>query len=119
MPMNPETAVTSLSALAQSSRLKIFRLLVVAGQEGCTVGQIGQELKMPAATLSFHLKELSHAGLIRGKQEGRFVYYTANFEQMNDLLHFLSEQCCQGEDNKSTHDCDLKSLPTCHEAEGI
>lgn len=65
--MNPEQAVTSLSALAQSSRLKIFRLLVVAGDQGCTVGDIGKQLELPSATLSFHLKELAHSGLIEKK----------------------------------------------------
>ncbi|WP_227509245.1 ArsR/SmtB family transcription factor [Acinetobacter johnsonii] len=94
--MNPEQAVTSLSALAQSSRLKIFRLLVVAGDQGCTVGDIGKQLALPSATLSFHLKELAHSGLIEKKQQGRFVNYVANYTQMKFLIAFLSEQCCEG-----------------------
>lgn len=94
--INPEHAVTCLSALAQSSRLKIFRLLVVAGDEGCTVGNIGKRLELPAATLSFHLKELSHSGLIEKRQQGRYVNYVANYKQMKSLIEFLSEQCCEG-----------------------
>lgn len=94
--MSPDQAVTSLSALAQSSRLKIFRLLVVAGDQGCTVGDIGKQLELPSATLSFHLKELAHSGLIEKKQQGRFVNYVANYSQMKSLITFLSEQCCEG-----------------------
>ncbi|ENU4318335.1 ArsR/SmtB family transcription factor [Acinetobacter baumannii] len=94
--MSPEQVVISLSALAQSSRLKIFRLLVVAGDNGCTVGDMGKQLELPAATLSFHLKELSHSGLIEKRQQGRFVNYVANYSQMKSLIAFLSEQCCEG-----------------------
>ncbi|MFP0285882.1 ArsR/SmtB family transcription factor [Acinetobacter baumannii] len=106
--MNPEQAVTSLSALAQSSRLKIFRLLVVAGDQGCTVGDIGKQLELPSATLSFHLKELSHSGLIEKKQQGRFVNYVANYSQMKSLIAFLSEQCCEGvEQDECTIDVEV------------
>jgi ArsR family transcriptional regulator, arsenate/arsenite/antimonite-responsive transcriptional repressor len=94
--ISPEQAVSSLSALAQTSRLKIFRMLVVAGQSGCTVGEIGKLLGLPAATLSFHLKELSHSGLIEKRQYGRYVNYVANYTQMKSLISFLSEQCCEG-----------------------
>jgi DNA-binding transcriptional ArsR family regulator len=94
--MNTEKAVTALAALAQLSRLAIFRLLVIAGVDGMSVGKIAGELELPAATLSFHMKELSHAGLIRGTQEGKFVYYRAQFGEMNELLAFLVEQCCDG-----------------------
>ena len=92
-----KNAVTLLAALAQDTRLAIYRLLVQQGPEGLAVGQIGERLAVANATLSFHLKELSHAGLILARQEGRFIYYSANSEQMNGLLGFLTENCCRGE----------------------
>lgn len=94
--MDQKTAVNRLSALAQDTRLSIFRLLVSAGPEGYIVGRIGEQLQVPAATLSFHLKELTHAGLIAARQEGRFIYYAANYVAMNELLGFLTENCCAG-----------------------
>ncbi|MBV8657639.1 MAG: winged helix-turn-helix transcriptional regulator [Burkholderiales bacterium] len=90
-------AVTLLTALAQESRLAIFRLLIEQGPNGVPAGQIGARLGIPPATLSFHLKELSHAGLVQSRQESRFVYYSANFDTMNKLITFLTENCCQGE----------------------
>ncbi|AAQ60110.2 ArsR/SmtB family transcription factor [Chromobacterium violaceum] len=95
--MEMKSAVTLLAALAQDTRLAIYRLLVQQGPEGLAVGQIGERLAVANATLSFHLKELSHAGLILSRQEGRFIYYSANYEQMNALLGFLTENCCRGE----------------------
>ncbi|AUH49784.1 transcriptional regulator [Chromobacterium sp. ATCC 53434] len=95
--METKTAVTLLAALAQDTRLAIYRLLVQQGPEGLAVGQIGERLAVANATLSFHLKELSHAGLVLARQEGRFIYYSANYEQMNGLLGFLTENCCRGE----------------------
>ncbi|MEJ8676890.1 metalloregulator ArsR/SmtB family transcription factor [Chromobacterium amazonense] len=95
--METKTAVTLLAALAQDTRLAIYRLLVQQGPEGLAVGQIGERLAVANATLSFHLKELSHAGLILARQEGRFIYYSANYEQMNALLGFLTENCCRSE----------------------
>ena len=108
--MNSDNVVTALAALAQPSRLAIFRLLVVAGPQGVSVGKIGEELSLPAATLSFHIKELSHAGLIQRTQEGKFVYYSAQFKQMNELLAFLVQHCCDGSDAE----CGLE-LPQCVE----
>ncbi len=94
--MNTNEAVTKLSSLANEARLRVFRLLVQAGEDGLSAGSIGESLAIPASTLSFHLKELSHAGLISAKQESRFIYYSANYENMNSLLAFLTENCCAG-----------------------
>jgi ArsR family transcriptional regulator len=90
-------AIHALSSLAHETRLGVFRLLVRAGTEGMAVGQIGEALAVPAPTLSFHLKELVHAGLILSRQQGRFIYYRANYDAMNALLAYLTENCCQGE----------------------
>jgi ArsR family transcriptional regulator len=92
--MDAQQAVASLAALAQESRLRIYRLLVEAGPTGLAVGEIGAPLKVAPATLSFHLKELFHAGLVTTRQEGRFIYYSANYERMNQLLGYLTENCC-------------------------
>lgn len=95
--MKSPTAVARLAALAQGSRLAIFRALVQAGTEGLCVGDIGAKLKVAPATLSFHLKELAHAGLIRSRHESRFIYYAADFKAMNDLLSYLTLNCCGGQ----------------------
>ena len=94
--MNIKSAVLQLSSIAQEARLEIFRLLVQAGSGGLPAGNIGETLKIPASTLSFHLKELSHAGLINSRQESRYIYYSANYEAMNGLLAYLTENCCAG-----------------------
>jgi ArsR family transcriptional regulator, arsenate/arsenite/antimonite-responsive transcriptional repressor len=87
-------AVEALAALAQDSRLEVYRLLVQAGPEGMAASDIAQALEIPANTLSFHLKTLSHADLVQSRQQGRFIYYSANYHQMNALLGFLTENCC-------------------------
>jgi DNA-binding transcriptional ArsR family regulator len=89
-------AVPLLAALAQETRLAIFRALVQAGPEGLAAGRIAQSLGAPASTLSFHLKELAAAGLVRARQEGRFIYYSAAYDAMSALIAFLTEKCCQG-----------------------
>jgi ArsR family transcriptional regulator, arsenate/arsenite/antimonite-responsive transcriptional repressor len=90
-------AVRSLSALAQESRLSIFRLLVQAGPAGMAAGSIGEKLDLPPATLSFHLAGLTRAGIARSRQDGRFVIYSADFDSMNRLVSYLTENCCGGE----------------------
>lgn len=94
--METKQAVQALSALAQDTRLAVFRLLVQAGPEGMAAGQIGEKLDLAPATLSFHLAGLARAGLARSRQEGRFVIYSADFAAMNALVGFLSENCCGG-----------------------
>ncbi|MGH8050428.1 MAG: ArsR/SmtB family transcription factor [Arenimonas sp.] len=94
--MDTKTAVTALTALAQGSRLAVFRHLVGMAPEGAYPGDIAQTLDIPANTLSFHLKALSHAGLIEAEQRGRFIQYRANLEEMKSLLSFLTENCCGG-----------------------
>jgi DNA-binding transcriptional ArsR family regulator len=92
--MESKQAVNALAALAQENRLAIFRLLVERGPSGVSAGEIGAELKIAPATLSFHLKELSHADLAVARQDGRYIFYSANFERMNALVGFLTENCC-------------------------
>jgi ArsR family transcriptional regulator len=94
--METTQAVTALAALAHQSRLSIFRLLVEAGPEGMAAGAIGEKLKLPPATLSFHLANLAHAGLVRSRQDGRFVIYSTDFGNMNALVAYLTENCCSG-----------------------
>jgi DNA-binding transcriptional ArsR family regulator len=91
-----EQVIDALAALAQRSRLAIFRLLVESGPAGLAAGAIGEKLELPPATLSFHLAHLARAGLVNGRQEGRFVIYSANFDNMNSLLGYLTENCCSG-----------------------
>lgn len=94
--METKTAVISLAALAQESRLAIFRMLVQQGANGLPAGKIAEQLNMAPSSLSFHLKELSHAGLIQARHEGRSIIYTANYVVMSDLIDFLTKNCCQG-----------------------
>lgn len=95
--MELEAAVHRLAALAQPTRLAVFRLLVQAGPQGRCVGDIAAALGTAPATLSFHLKELASAQLITARQESRFVYYSANFVAMNHLLAYLTQNCCAGQ----------------------
>lgn len=95
--MKIELAVEALAALAQESRLSVFRLLVQAGKEGVAAGALGEKLGIPPATLSFHLKTLTHAKLIKSRTEGRFVIYSANYAEMDKLIAYLTEHCCAGD----------------------
>ncbi len=94
--MDSKQAVEALAALAQPTRLAVYRLLVEAGKEGMVAGQIAEKLELAPATLSFHFKTLNHAGLIESRQDGRFIHYTANFAVMNDMVAYLTENCCGG-----------------------
>lgn len=100
--METTAVVNQLAALAQETRLAVWRLLVEAGPAGMTVGAIGEALGVPPATLSFHLKTLASAGLVSTRQEGRFIHCTADFTAMHDLVGFLSENCCGGADCSPT-----------------
>ncbi|HRE59490.1 MAG TPA: metalloregulator ArsR/SmtB family transcription factor [Micropepsaceae bacterium] len=95
---NGETqqAIRSFAALAQDTRLAVIRALVVAGDTGMAAGQIGEALGVSAPTLSFHLKELENAGLVRSRRESRQIFYTADFQRMRDLIGFLWRDCCRG-----------------------
>jgi DNA-binding transcriptional ArsR family regulator len=94
--METKAAIAALAALAQDSRLAVFRLLVQVGPSGMAASKIAEQLGVPASSLSFHLKELTHAGLIVPRQDGRFVIYSASFSTMNCLVAFLTESCCGG-----------------------
>lgn len=96
--METKNAIQALAALAQESRLAIFRSLVVAGPAGMQVGKIAEQLTLANATLSFHLKELTNAGLTTAVQNGRSITYAANFATMNELLDYLTQNCCAGSD---------------------
>lgn len=95
--MEEAEIVKALGALAQETRLRVFRLLVVAGPEGLTPGHMSEELRASPTALSFHLKELNHAGLIDVERDGRNLIYRAHFERMNALLGYLTEHCCAGQ----------------------
>lgn len=94
--METNAVVRSLAALAQSARLQVFRALVIAGPQGMTPSVMAEGLGTPANTLSFHLKELLNAGLVTQERLGRNLIYRASFEQMNALLGYLTDNCCQG-----------------------
>ena len=105
--METKLIVAALSALAQESRLAIFRLLVQAGPDGMPAGRISESTGIAPSSLSFHLKEMSHADMVTSKQEGRYVIYSANFDTMNTLLAYLTENCCNGVPCTPEVGCDL------------
>ncbi len=94
--METLNAAELLSALGHESRLAVFRLLVEAGADGLNASTIGDKVGLAPPTLSFHLAHLSRVGLIKGRQEGRYIYYSADYPLMDDLLSFLTTSCCQG-----------------------
>ncbi len=96
--MEEKDVVQSLAALAQPVRLQVFRALVVRGATGLTPGTMAEALNIPPNTLSFHLKELAHAGLVTQERASRNIIYRAAFSRMNALLGYLTENCCQGAD---------------------
>lgn len=98
-------AVLALGALAHESRLHVFRLLVRRGLDGCTPGELSEKLSIPAPTMSFHLKELQRASLVIARREGRFIYYSADFEHMQSLIAFLTDKCCS-----LASDCDAAGV---------
>jgi DNA-binding transcriptional ArsR family regulator len=106
--MKSEDVICSLAALAQESRLAIFRTLVKRGPEAYTPGELSERIGIPAPTLSFHLKELQRADLLRVRREGRFLHYSANFAVMQGLIEFLTEKCCSMADTQ----CDVTCTPT-------
>ncbi|QIL80376.1 helix-turn-helix transcriptional regulator [Diaphorobacter sp. HDW4A] len=106
--MKETQVIRSLAALAQEARLRAFRALVVAGPEGLTPSALAEQLGIAANTLSFHLKELTNAGLITQERQGRNLVYRASFEAMNNLLGYLTENCCQGTT------CSPASTTSCH-----
>ena len=95
--MNDTEVVKALAALAQESRLRLFRLLVVAGAEGATPTRMGEALGIASTSISFHMKELLNAGLVSQVRDGRHIIYRAQIESMNELLGFLTANCCGGE----------------------
>ena len=95
--MNNKSAVSALAALAQEARLRVFRALVGAGPEGMTPSALSAMLDIPGSTLSFHLKELMHAGLVSVEREGRNLHYRPALDQMNELLSYLTDHCCMGQ----------------------
>jgi DNA-binding transcriptional ArsR family regulator len=95
--MEEAIVIRSLAALAHSLRLQVFRALVVVGRRGMTPGVMQESLGVPSATLSFHLRELTHAGLVTQERDGRHLIYRASFDRMNEVLAYLTANCCQGE----------------------
>ena len=94
--MKKSVVIAALSALAQETRLDVFRLLVQKGPEGLPAGEIGARLGQPSPTMSFHLNQLRFAGLVSSRRESRSIIYSANFKAMTDLLGYLTENCCGG-----------------------
>ena len=109
--MKKAEVIAALSALAQESRLDIYRLLVQAGPQGLPAGQIGERLDLPSPTLSFHLAQLKHAGLVNHRRESRSIIYAANYPAMSGLLAYLTENCCQGTADCGSVSCEPVSEP--------
>ncbi|MEZ6115157.1 MAG: metalloregulator ArsR/SmtB family transcription factor [Pirellulaceae bacterium] len=127
--MEINNAVTALSALAQESRLQVFRMLVRAEPRGMLAGEIADQLKMSRATLSFHLKELVHSGLVDSTKQGRTITYAIRSDRIRELMGFLMEDCCQGRpelclpvccepaDAVRTAECGMKAVESTEQGE--
>src|SRR5260370_25581584 len=94
--MKKEKSIAALAALAQGSRLDVFRMLVQSGPDGLPAGEIGPRLGVPSPTLSFHLNHLKHAGLVSCRRDSRSIIYSADYKAMNDLISYMMENCCRG-----------------------
>jgi ArsR family transcriptional regulator, arsenate/arsenite/antimonite-responsive transcriptional repressor len=110
--MKSAEAIAALGALASESRLAVFRLLVKRGPDGFTPSELAKRLDVPAPTLSFHLKELVHAGLVKSRREGRNLYYGPDVEHMNALVSFLTENCCSLADGACDAECKPVAMPS-------
>lgn len=111
MEMKSPQAVAALAALAQEHRLTLYRLLVQAGPEGLAAGAVAEALGVPNSSLSFHLAQLRHAGLVRQERRGRSLIYSADYEAMNGLLGYLMENCCGGVDCGPAAGCAETPVP--------
>ena len=110
--MDLNAAADSLAALGHDTRLAIYRLLVQAGSEGLNAGVISTQLELAPATLSFHLAHLTRTGLVANRPDGRFIYYSADYARMNELLGFLTANCCEGQPCATTETCCPQGEPT-------
>ncbi|WP_413933860.1 ArsR/SmtB family transcription factor [Nitrospira sp. BLG_1] len=115
--MDTQDAVVAFGALSQETRLRVFRLLVEYGQDGTAAGTLSETLGIPHNTLSFHLSQMSHAGLVLSQREGRFIIYRANFEFFTDLIRYMVKDCCRMEFASIREDtkrgCSVIEMPTC------
>ena len=109
--MKKSSVLAAMAALAQESRLDIFRLLVQKGPAGMPAGDIGQRIGLPSPTLSFHLNQLRHAGLVASRRESRSIIYSANYPAMQNLLAYLTENCCSGKTLESGAQCCASASP--------
>ena len=108
--MEKQAVIDALAALAQATRLDIFRLLVPLGEAGMPAGMLGERLGIPNATLSFHLQQLKHAGLVIPQRKGTQIIYAANYPAMDDLIGYLTENCCQGDSCLTNGGCNNNQL---------
>ncbi|MBX3307575.1 MAG: helix-turn-helix transcriptional regulator [Nitrospira sp.] len=115
--MDTQDAVVAFGALSQETRLRVFRLLVEYGQDGTAAGTLSETLGIPHNTLSFHLSQMSHAGLVLSQREGRSIIYRANFEFFTDLIRYMVKDCCRMEFASIREDtkrgCSVIEMPTC------
>ena len=111
--MEENDVIAALAALAQPVRLRVFRALVVAGPQGLTPSVLSEQLAVPGTSLSFHLKELMHAGLVSQERDGRHLIYRAAFDRMNSVIHYLTEHCCQGQACEASAPAAARHCTTC------